>query len=721
LVLTTNRKAAITLATSNKTGTTQLNWLSAIYLRLLVISTILAGCLLNSAVPIAAAPPTTKTTSYQSHPPMRPLPTVSRRPRQGGRSVFVDAKQGSNENDGTEAKPWKTFGHALRLLRPGDTLYLRGGIYYEKVFLTQSGTKESPITIRAFPGELVTIDGGHQEFLESPETSWQPFPEGAPGEFVSTRTYRADLRRAPYHFLPAAWEPMWGIENERPLALGHFGDSMVPLHSYRIATDLRATNERWIGDKKEMRDTGIYCGPGLWYNRDTERIHIRLAHHQLKGLGSRGYKGETDPRKIPLAVSVGFGEEVLRVNGVQHVQLQDLVFRGATGSPLLHIYGSQHISLDHVTAFGGFPGLLINASQDIQVTHSAFRGLAAPWSSRAHMKYRGTPSYQIVLRNDQPGNENIEFAWCEFTDDHDFAFLRFAKNLQFHHNVVDNFNDDGLECGPKLRDHTVFIYQNWIGRCLIPLAQHEITKDESPNDHDANSGIYIFRNVFDMRGGTYRGPPSEPDPSGKFAGVEGHLIGDHGSPVWPVMRVYHNTFLRETPVFRNYFLFGLGAAGMRNTERDVFNNIFVQTDRNPGVTIYGKEAEQLREGGNLLWGMKEGPGFQGDLFGKFRASPLFAKSQQVYSAGWTTHDHLIAPGFLKLSTRWQEASDLRLGPRSAAINAGLAIPAQWPDPLRSLDAGKPDIGMLPHNAQPWKVGIDGRKTILDAHRDTRAN
>ena len=171
----------------------------------------------------------------------------------------------------------------------------------------------------------------------------------------------------------------------------------------------------------------------------------------------------------------------------------------------------QHIELDHVTVFGGFPALLINASQNVRVRNSAFRGLAAPWTARAHMKYRGTASYQILLRNNQPLNENIEFSHCEFTDDHDFAFLPFVRNLQFHHNFVDNFNDDGLECGPKLRDHSLFIYQNRIGRCLIPLTQHQFTKDDSPIDHDAGSGLYVFRNVFDMRGGTYSGPPAEPD------------------------------------------------------------------------------------------------------------------------------------------------------------------------------------------------------------------
>ena len=86
------------------------------------------------------------------------------------------------------------------------------------------------------------------------------------------------------------------------------------------------------------------------------------------------------------------------------------------------------------------------------------------------------------------------------------------------------------------------------------------------------------------------------DPSGSFLGGEGHLTGDHGSPIWPVMYVYHNTFLRETPVFRDYYLFGLGAQGLRHNERDVFNNIFVQADRVPGVNFGGmKEAARVRE------------------------------------------------------------------------------------------------------------------------------
>lgn len=671
------------------------------------LGVLLAVAGLAPAAP-ADAPP------VRSHPPMRPLPAPVVEALAPGPRLFVDAARGDDRNAGTIDAPWKTLGHATRRLKPGDTLYLRGGTYHETVSLSQSGTAKQPIAVAAYPGELVVIDGGLREFLENPAAAWEPFPGGAEGEYVSTRTYaHAADRKVPHQFLPGSWEPMWGIEDERPIALGHFADSMVPLHGYRTARDLRATNEFWPrGGKKAENDPGVYGGPGLWFNRETNRIHVRLAHHKLAGLGGNAYRGETDPRKLPLVVAAGFGDDVVRLNGVRHVTLGSVVLRGATGSPMVHVYGCENVDLVNLTVYGGFPALLVNASKNVSVRHSAFRGSAAPWTSRAHMKYRGTASYQIVLQNNQPINENIEFGWCEFTDDHDFAFLRFVKNLRFHHNLVDNFNDDGLECGPKLRAHTLYVYQNRIGRCLIPLTQHETDKDESPADHDANSGVYIYRNVFDQRGGTYKSPPTDPDPSGGFLGEEGHLVGDHGGPVWPVMRFYHNTALRHTPVFRDYFLFGLGAQGLRNNERDVFNNVFVQTGKVPGVGFAGiKEAGNVREGGNLLWGVKDGPNLKGDPFAKFRASPMFKESRKRYEPGWTTHDRVADPRFVRLAA--DGPADLRLQQDSPAVDAGQKLPGAWPDPLRESDRGEPDIGALPLGAEVWGIGVGGRIGLFD--------
>ncbi len=160
---------------------------------------------------------------------MRPLPVAVKSQPAAGPKLFVDSTRGDDGVAGSEEAPWKTLAHALRQLKPGDTLYLRG-IFHEKPALTRPGTADAPITITSVPGELAIIGGGLREFLENPATSWELLAGGAQGEFVSTKAYlAADARRAPTQFLPASWEPLWGIEEQRLLALGCFADSMVPV------------------------------------------------------------------------------------------------------------------------------------------------------------------------------------------------------------------------------------------------------------------------------------------------------------------------------------------------------------------------------------------------------------------------------------------------------------------------------------------------------------
>ncbi|MGZ5423866.1 MAG: PKD domain-containing protein, partial [Candidatus Aminicenantales bacterium] len=60
--------------------------------------------------------------------------------------------------------PFRTFQHAAYALRPGDTVQIRGGTYVEyggSWGYSTSGTEASPITITAYPGETVIIDGAN--------------------------------------------------------------------------------------------------------------------------------------------------------------------------------------------------------------------------------------------------------------------------------------------------------------------------------------------------------------------------------------------------------------------------------------------------------------------------------------------------------------------------------------------------------------------------------
>jgi hypothetical protein len=73
---------------------------------------------------------------------------------------FHVAPDGTADGDGTAEKPWD-LATALAppaAVRPGDTIWLKGGTYVGGFESRLTGTREAPITVRGVPGERVTID-----------------------------------------------------------------------------------------------------------------------------------------------------------------------------------------------------------------------------------------------------------------------------------------------------------------------------------------------------------------------------------------------------------------------------------------------------------------------------------------------------------------------------------------------------------------------------------
>jgi hypothetical protein len=639
---------------------------------------------------------------FRSHPPMRPLPVAAQRPMAGGPSYFVDARTGDDANDGSQAAPWRTVQHAVGRLRAGDTLYLRHGIYYEHVTVSAAGTEQRPVTIRSFPGELAIVDGGLREFFESPAEAWEPCPGGADGEYWSTRTY----------------PDLGGSAGDTNL-LGSFGDSMIPLQGYRFRGDMQTANMYWNVGDKVGDEASVYCGPGLFFDVSSGRIHVRLAHTTLPGLHEDNYRGETDPRKLRLIVAGFAGGSPLTLRGAKHVRLQDLVVRGARRATL-DIQDCRDIELDALTLYGGSTAVLVRDTAGLRVHHTACRGIAAPWTFRGSLKYRAIEARIFSASGWDPtgaDNRDFELAYCEFTDCVDGVFVGNVKGVRFHHNLLDNVSDDGifLTAGTAY-DGTphggdVLIYQNLLSRCLTTFAfgvghgrQRTIASGKQ-----MGSGVYIYRNVFDFRRPVMYYWPTGPDAPQELSSL-GRVASDHGSPAWEPMSIYHNTILAGDPPRYNYGTDGLSGAMGHGTRRRVFNNIICQTQGMTGETLPAATADYQADG-NLLWSVSDGPTFTGEPFAKFRRSPAFEQSKLQYAPGWTANDRFAEPKFVTYGSDWRSPLDLRLRADSPAIDAGVAVPAEWPDPLRPRDAGRPDIGAMPLNIEPWHVGVRGRLTV----------
>ena len=74
-------------------------------------------------------------------------------------NTYYVAKNGNDNNPGTEALPWLTIQKAADTLVAGDTVYVKQGTYNEKVIPLNSGTLGKYITYAPYPGHAVTITG----------------------------------------------------------------------------------------------------------------------------------------------------------------------------------------------------------------------------------------------------------------------------------------------------------------------------------------------------------------------------------------------------------------------------------------------------------------------------------------------------------------------------------------------------------------------------------
>ncbi len=78
-----------------------------------------------------------------------------------GNSYYVSTT-GDDANNGSLEAPFRTIQKATEVMKPGDTCYVRGGVYHEKIAPAVNGTKDKPITITNYNNEEVVLSGCKQ-------------------------------------------------------------------------------------------------------------------------------------------------------------------------------------------------------------------------------------------------------------------------------------------------------------------------------------------------------------------------------------------------------------------------------------------------------------------------------------------------------------------------------------------------------------------------------
>jgi hypothetical protein len=74
-------------------------------------------------------------------------------------NIYYVAKNGSDSNPGSETSPWLTIQKAAKTMVAGDTVFVKAGVYNERVVPVNSGTEGNPITYKNFGTDKVILDG----------------------------------------------------------------------------------------------------------------------------------------------------------------------------------------------------------------------------------------------------------------------------------------------------------------------------------------------------------------------------------------------------------------------------------------------------------------------------------------------------------------------------------------------------------------------------------
>jgi len=91
--------------------------------------------------------------------------------------VFVDQRhpQADDKNPGTEALPFRSIQPAVDAANPGDTIWIKAGIYDEPINITRSGTINAPIVLSAWQDDRVRIGSTLKDL--PPGEQWRPITD----------------------------------------------------------------------------------------------------------------------------------------------------------------------------------------------------------------------------------------------------------------------------------------------------------------------------------------------------------------------------------------------------------------------------------------------------------------------------------------------------------------------------------------------------------------
>lgn len=195
-------------------------------------------------------------------------------------SLYYVSKDGNDNSDGTEDKPFLTIQKAADILTAGDTCIIKEGVYRETIKPKNSGMNGAPITFTAYKNDKVVISGN-----ETVKGTWEEYKNGI--YKIEHTLWRGDENQI---FVNGKSATLCRYPNKNTDSFISVGDTISATSasdSYANTSTIPFTQNELIGAKIAIQGTSHY----LYYSSTiTQNTSTSLNYNKLNS----GWDSPTD-------------------------------------------------------------------------------------------------------------------------------------------------------------------------------------------------------------------------------------------------------------------------------------------------------------------------------------------------------------------------------------------------------------------------------------------
>lgn len=483
--------------------------------------------------------------------------------------TYFVATDGSDSNVGTIDSSWGTVKYGVSQLADYDTLYIRGGIYYEEYISVKYLTGAF---ISAYQDESVEISGGIPDFREPNQDKWELFD-------ASINLYRS---KDTYGF---GYMNAWLLDDD------------LHILQYEIMDNLISTNYGPVDGFNPM-----YQGPGILLH-DDGHLYIRLENNPndlIDALGNPIDPIPSDLNPDHHSISVFFAARILDIGK----NANNITFKNLTLSHAEYVaYGSNRSSgnvFDGCKIFYGRYGFVLEFAgiKNYEFKNCEFSNGTPQYvywcdvKNRSYEVHEAYPEFQAAAITGMIPGFNIHHNI--FRDSFDALYIKGgSENVKITNNEFYNLRDDAMTFGIVSNVEVAYNIMWKVGE--------GVSCDFKLDENSTIGDVYVHNNIIDAshyqhggRVGNFRGSTW---PTWMIISP----FGSHGDYYPPAWKIYNNTIISRRSGYA-YNPAELPKKVQGNSELYVYNNIFLILDDRIAFRNH-QASEGAHYDGNVMYRM----------------------------------------------------------------------------------------------------------------------